>query len=502
MAGFFTAPGNEGNAYRREVIANLAGDAMRQMNPFRDSSPQPANTGATQQQPATLNIPGDNGQPATTGAATPALKQSAMSPAATALAGGMGQAQPAKTAPRFNPASSGLSSQDVATRPSHSPAPIAAEDHLRQNPHLAGQFQQKYGYIPNGITIQSGTAGQDGYGAATRTGALPQPGSTMRNLGLPDQPNALPVSVRSLAGLGSTVGTTRGDGFEFTGSADDAAKFFRKPLGGPAVSASPAARALAGPPPGQSYGDWLDGAAARYDQRVGGGSSTAPNVPQPPKYMTPEEGRATGIGWQGRRAKYETDMAAYQHAMGNQNAMDIARMNAQGVNDQNNLAMQRLLGDQQVNRSRIGTEDINQQKGQMEIESLRAIKAASDEYMKSPTPENERKYRALIGKFEREPQYGTVGRYDDTGMRIGEDLFNRQTGELVRRDDSDRLHPIPKDPNDLVTGRIYITKAGVGRWDGTHFDTRWYDRDNQQAQQQTPRPPAAPVQPSTGQLMP
>ena len=168
-------------------------------------------------------------------------------------------------------------------------------------------------------------------------------------------------------------------------------------------------------------------------------SPLASNVPQPPKYMSKEEGMAQGLGWKGRLAKYQTDVETYNKATGNKNAMDIeamreagagnrALLQAQGVNDQNAIAKQRLGGELALNQANIDAKDVEQQKGQFEIEALRTAQQARDEYIKNPTPENEQKYRGAIGKFEKEAQYGTVGEYDDQGMKTGERLYNKQTG--------------------------------------------------------------------------
>lgn len=384
MAGFFTAPGNEGNAYRREVIANLAGDAMRQMNPFRDSSTPPVNQQPVQNRPATLNIPGDNGQPATaaTQTAQKVTPQPATSPAASSLIGGQGQAATATP---------GKVATSLSNNENVQPNSMAATA-LASNPQQPQPFKS---------TIQSGVAGQDGYGLAKRTGALPQPGSTMRNLGLPDQPNALPVNVRSLAGLGNTMGTTRGDGFEFTGSAADAAKFFRKPLGGPAVSASPAARALAGPPPVQSYSDWADGAAARYDQRVGGGqaaSTQQPSTIRPSVKSLIGDLNGLGLDWR-------TKQAIALQQLGSGSAADLESMREAGLDrrtalaqassqeqfrEQNDVARGNLALNQLATGARLGTEQINQQKGQMELDQAKKIQALNDQYMAEKDPAKQR----------------------------------------------------------------------------------------------------------------
>ena len=108
----------------------------------------------------------------------------------------------------------------------------------------------------------------------------------------------------------------------------------------------------------------------------------------------------------------------------------------------------------------------------MEVESLRKAQELRDAWIKNPTPENEAAYRGAIGKFEKEAQFGTVGKYDDQGMKIGEDVYNKQTGE--RKEDGqsggtfESPMPIPKSEKELKKGHFYINQqGGVGYFDGT-----------------------------------
>jgi hypothetical protein len=165
--------------------------------------------------------------------------------------------------------------------------------------------------------------------------------------------------------------------------------------------------------------------------------SSMPLIAPPP--------RATGgSGWKSRAEADRANAAAYgdyvravTSAMNSKNQEQGANYRAQlqdkRAGQETSLARQRLTGDLALNEARIGTEALNQQKGQMEIEQAKTLQAARDAYMQNPTPENEAKYRAMIGKFEREAQYGTIGKYDDQGTKIGEDIYNKQTGDLKQR---------------------------------------------------------------------
>lgn len=382
-----------------------------------------------------LNIPGNDGQPA----APPANPLSTMPANIPTIKPGMVKQQTAlnsmpQTAPNTNPTARQLLQGS------------RANNGLNMMPQAGPSF-----------TTQMGTAGQDGYGRLSLTGNLPKPGSTMLNRGVPGQPNAYQVNATSLNKLGDTVGTTRGNGFEFQGKASDAAKFFA-PSG-------------------------MDRNSPEYQRFVEQERRKSNPMESDQEAFTRQSNDLALNNLRGLSGLQQQYLQSTDPAQLNQLGGKIRTMLSKDVSP--------------VDQARIDSERLNQQKGQMEIESLRSVQAARDAFMKNPTPENETRYRGAIGKLDRDAQYGTVARYDDQGMKTGEDLYNKVTGELVRRDDSDRLHQLPKNPKELVPGRIYQTGKGVGMWDGKHFDLRWYDRDAEQ-----PRPPAAPVWPSTGQLMP
>ena len=130
--------------------------------------------------------------------------------------------------------------------------------------------------------------------------------------------------------------------------------------------------------------------------------------PQVPKYMTKEEGIAAGVGWKARAQIYAQQMDAYNKATGNQNALDVEQMReggagaramlaAQGINDRNaieregqqsanEIARKRLTGELALNDTRIGTEQLGQQKGQMEIDAAKRMEAVQQAYISEQDP--------------------------------------------------------------------------------------------------------------------
>lgn len=149
------------------------------------------------------------------------------------------------------------------------------------------------------------------------------------------------------------------------------------------------------------------------------------------------------------------------------NTMAIAKLEAADRATGHALDAQKVLGENAVNAARIGTENINQQKGKMEVSALASAQLARDAYLKNPTPENELIYRGAIGKFEKEAQYGTLGKYDDQGMKIGEDLYNKQTGDLKRPGNGKSVAALPSDITKRKVGEPYMSPAGyMVTWDG------------------------------------
>jgi hypothetical protein len=297
------------------------------------------------------------GKTLVTGDASPVGSSGSENPASSSAAVALAGSQ-------AHPSSVGLSKRDLTMMPSHTPAPMVAETYLKENPHLAPHFQQKYGYLPNGINYSQGddgsrvytvgTPGQDGYGKmvvkpGTRTeGNNPARGQSAGNTGL------------SISGP------------------DDAVARLNRPVGGP--GSVPTGRMIDPESPDYSF------------LRPGGGESNGM-----PKYLGPE----SGLGWQTRLGLYREQVDAYNRATGNAVAMDLeamresgagnrALLQAKGVNDSNDIARQRLAGDMQLNQSRMGTEQIVQQKGLMDLDNQKTIRDLNNKLISTSDPKEQR----------------------------------------------------------------------------------------------------------------
>lgn len=221
-----------------------------------------------------------------------------------------------------------------AVRPLGQPAAQPAS----QAPVATPGPQQLMGQEPQGQSFTQFTDG--GSGKMRSSAAFPKPGSTLLNAGDPNNPSATPVDLARLRLAGNQMGTTRGNGFEFHGTAADAAKFMAPVGNGPAM------RPTGNMIQARSTSDHLPKESAS---------------PQMPQYM----GKESGLGWKTRLGIYKEQMDAYNKATGNQNALDVnamqeagagarAMLTAKGQNEGNQIAMQRLLGEQQVQGAEIG----------------------------------------------------------------------------------------------------------------------------------------------------
>lgn len=220
-------------------------------------------------------------------------------------------------------------------------------------------------------TYTMGTPGQDGYGRMTVS-----PGAGQRS-----------AAANQLA-----AGVQRpNNGYEVSGDPNAVARFNR-----------PVAN------PGNPAPDALNGGsrAAMLEQQTAQQRLAATS--QAPKYMTKEEGISAGVGWKGRGQIYAQQMDAYNKATGNQNALDVEQMReggagaramlaAQGINDRNaieregqqsanEIARKRLTSDLALNDTRIGTEQLGQQKGQMEIDAAKRTDALHQQYLGEKDP--------------------------------------------------------------------------------------------------------------------
>lgn len=307
-----------------------------------------------------------------------------------------------------------------------------------------------------------GTPGQDGYGKVTLTGNLPSPGSTLLNKGVPESPNSIPSNVDRLAKLGNTRGTTRGDGFEFQGTAADAAKFFQKPLGGirpgePGYNEFRAMNYQKANPFDQNnpFDD-------RFSYKPPQGSDM-PLIPPPPKIMN------SSGGWKGEIAANNANAAAYgdyiralTSATGNskqeQGEMYRAQLQDKRAREAHDLALKQLESSLAFDKARIDTETLNQQKGQVELGRMKMADDLNAQFMAEQDPT---KAKALGNKIL------TMNRKDP------------KTWQIATREE-------PVDPTDPTAGMRKVPYA-VNLADPTQV----IELGGQGGQQPTPAPQAA-----------
>jgi len=157
-----------------------------------------------------------------------------------------------------------------------------------------------------------------------------------------------------------------------------------------------------------------------------------------PRYLSRAEGDALGLGWKGRLGKYKEDVDIYNRETGNRAAMDIERMREGGAGarsllmaDLENKKMSML--DSQF-KSGQPERDVAVGVKQAELSNFNDINKARDEYLKTPTKENEAKLRALMGKFDDKRKYDKLAEYDDDGNKIGETLYDVESGTVKGRE--------------------------------------------------------------------
>lgn len=207
-----------------------------------------------------------------------------------------------------------------------------------------------------------------------------------------------------------------------------------------------------------------------------------------PRYMTAAEGAAHGIGWKGRLAKYREDVDTYNKATGNQVAMDLeamreagaggrALLHAKGVNDGNAIAMQRLIGENDVNAARIATEGINQQKGQLDINQAQNLTKLQQQYLGEKDPAKQRalgqQLLTMQGKDPKEWQITTREETDPANPMIP-----KKVSYAVNLQDPTRVVeiggqgnrgplPLPNEASQRKPGQVYMAPSGhLLQWDG------------------------------------
>ena len=292
-----------------------------------------------------------------------------------------------------------------------------------------------------------GTPGQDGSGSGYTSGPARPQQSNESFLG--------DVARQNLQGRGQ-VG-----GYSFEGSGADFAKFAQQPTR-----------------PAGGSGNTVANERPAYlqvrDRHEGGGGM------KPPQYLGPE----SGLGWKTRLAKYNAELDAYENMTGQRNAMDIAAMReagagrqsalqAQGVNDANDIARQRLAGDQQGSA-------LDQQAKQLEIQSLQQRREIENR-MNATTDPNERRalqaqLLALQGKDSAQ-KYQIVTREEidpvtqmpiKTPIAVNQDDPS-QSFEVRGQGGRQQFAQMPKDKKLMVKDQDYDTPRGPATWDGSKF---------------------------------
>lgn len=340
-----------------------------------------------------------------------------------------------------------------------SPLAAAATSTAGQQPfkaQLANGITYQAGNTPGSRVFTMGTPGQDGYGkliahGTTYTDGGAQPTRTMEALGYAPVP-----------------------GYSFQGSAADAARFNRPVSSG---------QARGGVTPGYDGPSPIDLSHQAWLEHSG---KAQPAGPQMPQYL----GKDSGLGWKTRLGLYKEQMGAYNHAMGQQNALDIeamreagagrrALLNAQGVNDANAIARQRLGGDLALNAAKIGSEQLSQQGQQFSLDAQQRLADVQQRYMAEADPvkrkELSRTMQALMGKEQ--SKYQIV---NHKGTDPNNPLVQTETSYVVNPDNPTETWaiggqqplPLPKsrDVKDLRAGATYVNRNGhVAVWTGDGF---------------------------------
>jgi hypothetical protein len=145
------------------------------------------------------------------------------------------------------------------------------------------------------------------------------------------------TSIDELQAMGNLTGTTRGNGYSFTGTAGDAARFMA-PVSRPAATA-------------QSAGPYTVTSGSDFARKEAAG---------PPVML----GTDSGLGWKTRLAKYREDMESYRNTNSNAAALQREGMSQTGQTDRQksaeaahlNLQGQRIGADFGLQDQRLGSE--------------------------------------------------------------------------------------------------------------------------------------------------
>lgn len=383
IGDFFKDNTSEGNAKRREMIGSLGRDALRQMNPFRDSTPapQPQPTG---QQSVSMNENAQPGSAARTARQNPALNvMPAPSHSPVRMNTLSGNQQSASPTVGQQPTYA-LNATGAVTNPLASG--VLANRSLRAGRELVTPSNQV-------TDAQSGMLGQGGIryekqADGSTTYSMGQRGSG--NYASLNRQPANPLARNALAANVPQVGqqTRQVGGLTVTGS-QDAVNRLAAPVGtydrnSPEYNQAQAQNYQKANPFSQNN---------PYDDRF---SYRPPQGSDSPLIAPPHVAMGGG-GWKSRIEADRSNAAAYGDyaralsslqgaAVQERGANYRAGLQQQGVVEQNDIARKRLMGDLSLNDARIAGEGVNTQKGQMEVEQAKKMQALNDQYLAEQDP--------------------------------------------------------------------------------------------------------------------
>lgn len=331
----------------------------------------------------------------------------------------------------------------VEMRPGHVPVAKPAASTIHPGGFTVTPDESVYG----GHVLSFGTPGQDGSGSGYTSGPARVQQSPESLLGN--------IARQNLQGRGQ-VG-----GYSFDGSGADFAKFAQQPT----------RPALQGGNTAASERPIYQQVRDRYE----GGRGA-----EMPKYL----GLESGLGWKTRLAKYNAELDAFEKLTGQKNAMDIAAMReagagrqselqAQGVNDANEIARQRLASDQRSSA-------LDQQAKQIEIQQSQQRQQIINRLDETTDPNERRMLQSqLLAMQGKDPaqKYQVVTRegFDPvtnmptkTPYAVNQD-DPTQSFEIRGQGGQQQFAPMPREKRLLVEGQAYDTPRGPATWNGSMF---------------------------------
>jgi hypothetical protein len=408
--------------------AKLAGkDALRQMNPFRETPKGPSSA-----KPAVAKIPAvsKSGQQ---------VNQMASAPPTYAMqaTGSTGSTMP-----------SGHIKEGIVRNGQGVITPVNALADTGGVPSQGG-MRPRAG-TDGSTTLTMGNKGQDDYGRVSLKGNLPKPGSTMLN-----------------DGLRHNV-----DGMRVTGDPNAVRKFGELNFN---VNEND---------PG--YQRW----AAQNQAKGQLVRQYATPEPSNPLAKLPVYG-SHGGGWKTRAKLYAADMDAYNKATGNQTELDIAQMKENGAgrralleaqhwNDQNSIAQQRINNEKSLNDARITSEGLVQENAQMDINQKKQIEDIRSRYLSEADPTKQQalgnQLLTMLGKSTNDWKITTQEESDPLSPGVTKKVSYavniknpRQVVEIGGG--SGEVKVAPADPGERVIGQQYRSPVTgeTATWDGKRW---------------------------------